>query len=202
MKTADFLPDSAFLGHLDRRRTPLRLVILGGVALLCLLVSGAFAVEALRVEGHATQAEQPDDAALAARADLEQIYAEMNQYARQIDPLSEHLKRPTVGWILKDIATRVGDGVQIEEVSWDFRFGVPGARDGADRDEVALTLVARVRGKNALLELDDRLQEFTGFERVVPRRQEIVRGREDEIRFELSLEDTLAPRRALPGAKR
>ena len=202
MRTADFLPDSAFANHLDRRRTPKRLILLGGAVMLSLLVSGAFAVEAMRIEKQATAAEQPDDAARAARAELSQLYAEMNQYAVQLDPLSEHLKRPTVGWILKDIASKVGDDVQIEEISWDFRFGIPGAKDGLDRDQAELTVVTTVRGKGALLELDDRLQNFVGYERVIPGRQEVVRDRGDEIRFELSLEDTLAPRTAMPGGKK
>jgi hypothetical protein len=58
-----------------------------------------------------------------------------------------------------------------------------------------------VRGKQALLELDDRLQDFTGFSEVVPRRQEVVHGREDSVRFELMLSEKLAPRTSLPGAQ-
>ncbi len=201
MRTADFLPEGAFEGHLDRRKTPMRLLWLGGLAILCTAVSGAFAMDAARVERQAVAAEEPDDAARQARAELDQLYAEMQAVAPQLDPLSEHLKRPTVGWILRDIAKEVGEGVQIEEVKWDFSFGVPKAKNGVDRDKVALTLVATVRGKQALLELDDRLQDFTGFSEVVPRRQEVVHGREDSVRFELMLSEKLAPRTALPGAQ-
>jgi hypothetical protein len=200
MRTADFLPEAAFEGHLDRRKTPMRLLWLGGLAVLCTAVSGAFAMDAARTERQAVAAEEPDDAARQARADLDRLYAEMQAVAPQLDPLSEHLKRPTVGWILRDIAKEVGDGVQIEEVKWDFSFGVPKAKNGVDRDKVALTLVATVRGKQALLELDDRLQDFTGFSEVVPRRQEVVHGREDSVRFELMLSEKLAPRTSLPGA--
>jgi hypothetical protein len=201
MRTADFLPEAAFEGHLDRRKTPMRLLWLGGLAVLCTAVSGAFAMDAARTERQAVAAEEPDDAARQARADLDRLYAEMQAVAPQLDPLSEHLKRPTVGWILRDIAKEVGDGVQIEEVKWDFSFGVPKAKNGVDRDKVALTLVATVRGKQALLELDDRLQDFTGFSEVVPRRQEVVHGREDSVRFELMLSEKLAPRTSLPGAQ-
>ncbi len=202
MRTADFLPESAFQGHLDRRKTPLRLILLGALGMLSVLVSGAFAFEAIRVERQATAAEQPDAAASEARADLQRVYQEMNGYAVQLDPLAEHLQRPTVGWILRDVAGQVGEGVQLEEISWNFEFGVPGAKKGGDRDEVGLTLVATVVGKQALLDLDDRLVEFTGFPDVLPRRQEVVRGREDAIRFELSLSETLGARKAMPGGKR
>ena len=80
---------------------------LGGLAMLSFLVSGAFAVERVRVERQATDAERPDPSASQARGDLQLIYNEMSDYAVQLNPLSEHLQRPTVGWILKDIAGNI-----------------------------------------------------------------------------------------------
>lgn len=202
MKTADFLPATAFLDHLDRRRTRPRVLILAAAVLGCGVMAGAFALEAGRVETQAVEAERPDTAALQAGQELSRIYAEMNDYAIHLDPLSEHLSRPTVGWILKDIAHEVGAGVQIEEIGWRYQAGTPGAKDGLDRGRVGLDLVTTVRGRSNLLELDGRLQTFTRFAAVEPGRQEVVRGSEDEIRFELRLLDTLPARPRNGGSAR
>jgi len=199
MKTADFLPDDAFEAHLERRRTPRRLAVLCTFSLLCLTASRLVAWEAQSVEQQALNAEQPDSDALVARADLRQVFSEMSQYATRLDPLTEHLREPEVGWLLAGIAGAAGPEVRLEQLSW-TRESKKDAR-GQVEEDLHLEVVAVVVGDQALLNLAGKVGSFSGYATAHTGSTEVVPGRPDAMRVKVDLDGSNTLWTQLEGAQ-
>ncbi len=186
MKTADFLPAEAFNAHLERRRTPRRAAILCGFAVLCLSLSQAFAWNSHGLQGQALDAEQPDEDALVAGAQLNGVYREMSYYADRLDPLCQHLSAPTSGWLLAGISAAAGEDVSIQKVKWSYdakNMSVIGQAD----PQLDLIITCQVNGDQALLELPRRLRDFTAYESASTGHVEVVKDNADALRVDILL---------------
>jgi hypothetical protein len=118
MKTADFLGTQPFLNHLQRRRTPRRLLMLCLFSALCLGGSVAFEVSVHVEEKRAEAGQRPMPEAAQAQVELGEIYGEMNTFSQALDPLAEHLARPTAAGMLAGLDQALGPEVEVERVAW------------------------------------------------------------------------------------
>lgn len=195
MKTADFLPMEAFATHLERRRTPRRVSILGLFLVVCLVLGSVVSLEAQHQREVAELAEAPNELETQAGRELQAIYQEMNSYVDRLDPLADHLRMPAIGSILANLASAVGKYVQIEKIEWNHDIRRKGISK-IDSAEIHLNITALVRGDNNLLELPERLREYTGFTRAwIGENTELVAEMSDTVRATIHLTAPLL----LPG---
>lgn len=195
MKTADFLPVTSFEAHLERRRTPRRLGILGIFLVVCLVLGGVVTLEAQHQLEVAEMAEAPNAVETQAGQELEAIYKEMTQYVDRLDPLSDHLRMPAIGAILAELASAVGEYVQIEKIEWEHSVQRKGITK-IDSAEIHLTITALVRGDRNLIDLPERLREHTSFTRAeIGEGTQLVREMSDTVRTTIHLASPLL----LPG---
>lgn len=195
MKTADFLPVEAFESHLERRRTPRRLGILGIFLVVCLVLGGVVTLEAQHQRELAELAEAPNAIETQAGQELEAIYKEMTQYVDRLDPLSDHLRMPAIGAILAELASAVGEYVQIEKIEWEHSVQRKGITK-IESAEIHLTITALVRGDRNLIDLPERLREHTSFTVAeIGEGTQLVREMSDTVRTTIHLASPLL----LPG---
>lgn len=195
MKTADFLPVEAFESHLERRRTPRRLGILGIFLVVCLVLGGVVTLEAQHQQDVAEMAEAPNATETQAGQELQGIYKEMNSYVDRLDPLSDHLRMPAVGSILAELAGAVGVYVQIEKIEWEQDVRRKGITK-IESAEIRMSITALVRGDQNLIELPAKLKEYTRFtEAWIGENTELVTDMSDTVRATIHLAAPLL----LPG---
>lgn len=195
MRTVDFLPVETYEEHLERRRTPRRLAILGIFLVACLLGGAGLAIEAEYQKGEAEKAEAPNEHETQAGNELRDLYKQMNGYADRLDPLADHLRMPAAGALLAGLASTVGEYVQIERIEWDHDVKRKGLKK-IESAEILLTISALVRGDQNLLELPARLVEHTGFtEAWIGEDTELVLDMKDTVRASIHLRGPLL----LPG---
>ncbi len=195
MRTADFLPPQDFQTHLERRKTPRRLVILGLFMLVAMIGALAVNVEAAFQEAAAVSAEAPNDFEIQAGLELKEIYGEMNAYVDRLDPLADHLQMPASGRMLANLASAVGPFVQIEKIQWEHAIQRKGAVK-IESAELHLTLTCLVRGDRTLLELPDNIKEYTGFDEAwIDDQTELVLEMRDTVRAKVHVTGLLV----LPG---
>ena len=187
MKTADFLPLENYQLHLERRRTPKRIAILSVFALACIIGSQAVAWEATSTEQRATEAETPDSESLAANVELNDLFTEMSEYAVSLDPLAQHLDRPTCGGLLHGLAGACGTDVSVERVRWSYELPTNRSRNSTPQRELVLVVTALVESDEALLELPERLLEFSGYKKCRTGSTEVIKGRPEALRVEIQL---------------
>ncbi len=195
MRTADFLPIEAYQAHLERRRTPRRLGILSLFLVICLGLGAAVNLEAQHQRDLAELAEAPNAAETQAGQELQAIYQEMSAYAKMLDPLSDHLRMPAIGGILAELASAVGEYVQIEKIEWEHSIRRKGITK-IESAEIHLNITALVRGDRNLLELPERLRQYTGFSQAwIGDNTELVTNMSDTVRAVIHLSAPLL----LPG---
>jgi len=195
MKTADFMPNAVFEQHLERRRTPRRLAIL--VIFMAACLTGAFSIsaEAKQQRRLAELAEAPSADEIRASQELEDLYAEMNNYAGRLDSLSDHLRMPTAGSILAELASAVGEYVLIEKIEFKHDLRKQGLKK-VKSAEIHLNITALVRGDENLLNLPQRLREFTSFKYAsIDENTELIADMNDTVRATIQLRGELL----LPG---
>lgn len=198
MRTADFLPPQEFATHVERRKTPRRMVVLGIFTLVTMVGALAVNVEAAFQESAAISAEAPNDFETQAGHELREIYGEMNTYVASLDPLSDHLQMPASGRMLANLASAVGNFVQIEKFTWEHDVRRKGATK-IDSAEMHVVLTCLVRGDRTLLELPERLKEYTGFDTAwIGDQTELVLEMRDTVRAEVHLTGELL----LPGMQK
>lgn len=196
MKTADFLPPKAFLDHIERRRTPKRLFVLFIFCLVNLAAASAVQIEARSQERKAEIAETPDANAQQARVELQALFEAMTRAAIKLDPLTEHIKLPTSGEILAGLATAVGRSTEIEKIAWSLHVD-SGKKGGPPKGRIEMVITAKVRGDEMLLALPERLGELTGYSEAKATRVELVKGRQDQIRLDVTLSNAFSVPKAL-----
>ncbi|MDA1113486.1 MAG: hypothetical protein O3A95_04205 [Planctomycetota bacterium] len=195
MKTADFLPVEAFEAHLERRRTPRRLGILSGFLVGCLVLGLVVSLEAQHQREVAETAEAPNAVETQAGQELESLYKDMSSYVSRLDPLSDHLRMPAVGSILAELASAVGEFVQIEKIEWAQDIRRKGITK-VESAEIHLVITALVRGDDNLIGLPNRLQEYTSFTNAwIGENTELVTEMSDTVRATIHLSAPLL----LPG---
>lgn len=195
MRTADFLPVEAFESHLERRRTPRRLGILGGFLVICLVLGLVVSLEAQHQREVAETAEAPNAIETQAGQELESLYKDMNSYVARLDPLSDHLRMPAMGAILAELASAVGEFVQIEKIEWSQNVHKKGITK-VESAEIQLVITALVRGDDNLIGLPSRLQEYTNFtDAWIGENTELVTDMSDTVRATIHLSAPLL----LPG---
>lgn len=195
MRTADFMPVEAYEAHLERRRTPKRLAILSVFAVVCLVAGGAVALEANHQQSIAEGSEAPNAIETQAGIELRSLYKEMNNYVSRLDPLADHLRMPTIGGVLAELSSAVGEYVQIEKIEWEQDIKRKGLKK-IESAEIHLTITALVRGDTNLIDLPDRLVEYTGFEDAyIGGDTELVLNMNDTVRATIHLRGPLL----LPG---
>jgi hypothetical protein len=191
MKTADFMPNVAFEQHLERRRTPRRVAVLMVFMAICLAGAFTISAEAKQQRRVAELAEAPNAEEIRAGQELDLLYAEMNEYSSQLDSLSDHLRMPTAGSILAELASAVGEYVLIEKI--EFKHDL--RRQGLSKiksAEVHLDITALVRGDENLINLPERLREFTSFKfATIDENTELVEDMNDTVRATIHLRGEL-----------
>ena len=191
MKTADFMPNVAFEQHLERRRTTRRVAVLMLFMAACLAGAFTISAEAKQQRRVAELAEAPNSEEIRAGQDLGALYADMNQYSARLDSLSDHLRMPTAGSILAELASAVGEYVLIEKIEFkqDLR------RRGLSKiksAEMHLDITALVRGDENLINLPERLREFTSFTHAsINENTELVEDMNDTVRATIHLRGEL-----------
>jgi hypothetical protein len=193
MKTVDFLPASAFEAFLERRRTPRRATIVGGYLLACLTAAGALKWEAHAQEKAAIAAEAPNAEETRAGEELRAMYAEMNSFGSELDPLSAHLRLPAAGQMLANLASAAGDHVRIEEIGLEHSVARKG--DKIEHAELRINVTALVHGDKNLIELPERLRAHTGMKEADTASSELVLNIRDTMRTEIEMSGSLV----LPG---
>lgn len=191
MKTADFMPNVAFEQHLERRRTTRRVAVLMLFMASCLAGAFTISAEAKQQRRVAELAEAPNSEEIRAGQDLGMLYADMNQYAARLDSLSDHLRMPTAGSILAELASAVGEYVLIEKI--EFKHDL--RRQGLSKiksAEIHLEITALVRGDENLMNLPERLREFTSFTYAsIGENTELVEDMNDTVRTTIHLRGEL-----------
>lgn len=201
MRTADFLPPKAFRSHMERRRTPRRVAILAVFGLFGLSGAISVEVEARVQEERLEMARMPDSLAKQAQEDLERICGEMTRYSSCLDPLTDHLRLPTIGWILAGLAAEAGPGVKLEKIVFEHE-ALPKRQPGSPDRIVTLEVTSTLDGDDTVLQLPDRLRQFTGFDSVETVSSEVIRDRPDALRVVIRLTAPLglAPAQAPTGS--
>tara|TARA_B100001750_G_scaffold235247_1_gene237531 strand:- start:178 stop:624 length:447 start_codon:yes stop_codon:yes gene_type:complete len=128
-----------------------------------------------------------DPDALRAQKELALIQTEINRYAENLDPLTEHLSLPTTGYLLQCLETAAGEGADLEKVNW----GHKAALYGEPNDLLILNISITVRGDKALLDLPEKMREVTGMQTAAVRRTEVVPENPDAMRAEVRLTSNL-----------
>lgn len=187
MRTADFFSPESFADHLERRSSPRRWAILSILSLACLGTSWATEWQANREETMARDVARIDPDALRAQKELALIQTEINRYAENLDPLTEHLSLPTTGYLLQCLETAAGEGADLEKVNW----GHKAALYGEPNDLLILNISITVRGDKALLDLPEKMREVTGMQTAAVRRTEVVPENPDAMRAEVRLTSNL-----------
>ncbi|MBC8370919.1 MAG: hypothetical protein H8E25_13055 [Planctomycetes bacterium] len=191
MNTADFMPNTAFEQHLERRRTTRRIAFLMLFMAACL--AGAFSVtaEAKQQRRVAELAEAPSSEEIRAGQELEVLYSEMNQYSSRLDSLSDHLRMPTMGSILAELAGAVGEYVLIEKIEFKHNLRRIGSTK-IKSAEVHLDITVLVRGDENLINLPQRLQQFTSFKyATIAENTELIDDMNDTVRAKIHLRGEL-----------
>ncbi len=172
MKTADFLGESSYRVHLERSRTPQRVLISCVYSFLCLIALFAFDLEVRGQERAAEQANAPDPAASEASADMERLFEDINDFATRLDPLAEHLAQPTAARMLAGLDSAVDPTVEIERVQWRTEIKV-----GANRKDVQSLLVLIIDAvayeEAAATALVDVLEAYSGYTGVVEKHDSV-----------------------------
>ncbi|KAA3604889.1 MAG: hypothetical protein DWQ01_19985 [Planctomycetota bacterium] len=190
MKTADFLSAKSFSACVDRRRTPRRLAIVFAFGLLCISASAAARYEANRQGAKAKLATMPDEAVRSAQTQLQGIYGEMTQAADRLDPLAEHLRLPTLGWILAGLHQAAGKRAELEQIQWRHQIQKDRLK-GVTKYELIMEVNSIVFGDELVDTLKQKLQEFTQFADAERIGAEVVRDRRDAMRLHVVLVDPL-----------
>jgi len=165
MRTADFLTEKEFRLHMDRRRTPRRLLILCLFSALCLGGTYAFEWEVGKQERLADQANAPDPGASQAEADLLRLYDEMNSFAPRLDPLTEHLSRPTTARMIAGLEEALGNSVELERVEWSQKIESSQSKGVKSQRPILVLLVDAIAlDEEIATTMDQVLMAYTGFE--------------------------------------
>ncbi|MFT7517317.1 MAG: hypothetical protein ACI84O_001107 [Myxococcota bacterium] len=187
MRTADFMPDEAFAQHLERRRTPRRVAVLAMFLAMCLAGSFTITAEANEELQIAELAEAPNHGEVLAGQGLKTLYIEMDGYSSRLDSLSDHLRMPTMGPILAELASAVGEYVLIEKIEFTHdlkRQGISKIKSA----EAHLDITALVRGDDNLINLPERLREFTEFKyAAIDDDTELIEDMHDTVRTTINL---------------
>jgi|SaaInl7_135m_RNA_FD_contig_111_96028_length_3722_multi_4_in_0_out_0_3 hypothetical protein len=187
MKTADFLGETSFKTHLERRRTPRRILTL---CLYCaFLLAGTFGFhwEVTSQELEADRSNAPNPAASQAEAELLRIYDEMNQFAARLDPLTEHLGKPTCAHMISGLEGALGPSVEIERVLWKSELEV--TKDmgkSVERTILTFTIEAVALDEKTATILDEVLAAYTGYEATI-QSSEAVEDRWPATRLQIKL---------------
>ncbi|MAW61043.1 MAG: hypothetical protein CMJ94_09420 [Planctomycetes bacterium] len=166
MKTADFLGTQPFTNHLQRRRTPRRLLTLCLYSALCL--GGTFGFEmSVRVEEKRAEAGQkPMPEAAQAQVELENLFHEMNAFALALDPLSQHLDQPTCSGVLAGLEEALGADVSVERTSWKRAVKDDGKKRKKKKTKgeeiLVLTVEAIAKNEETATSLAEVLEAYTG----------------------------------------
>jgi hypothetical protein len=119
----------------------------------------------------------------------------MNSYSGRLDPLADQLRMPAAGGLLAELASAVGEYVQIEKIEWEHDVKRKGLKK-IESAEIQLTITALVRGDQNLIDLPGRLRDYTGFtEAYIGGDTELVLDMKDTVRATIHLRGPLL----LPG---
>lgn len=196
MKTADFLGTQPFLNHLQRRRTPRRLLMLCLFSALCLGGSFAFEVSVHVEEKRAVAGQRPMPEASQAQVELDGIYSEMNTFSQALDPLAEHLARPTAAGMLAGLDAALGPEVEVERVSWsrEIKADKKGKKKTKGPEVLVLEVEAIATNEETATSLDAVLAAYTGMKAQI-QDHEPVADRWPAVRMTVRLESEVG---ALP----
>ncbi len=187
MKTADFLGEAPFKTHLERRRTPRRILTLCLYCAVLLASTFAFHWEVTSQELEADRSNAPDPAASQAEAELLRIYDEMNQFAARLDPLTAHLGKPTCAHMISGLEGALGPSVEIERVVWKSEVEVTKNKGKAiERTVLAFTIEAVALDERTATILDEVLAAYTGYEATI-QSHEAVEDRWPATRLQIKL---------------
>lgn len=164
MKTADFLGTQPFLNHLQRRRTPRRLLMLCMFSAICLGGSVAFEVTVHVEEKRAEAGQRPMPEASQAQTELGEIYGEMDAFSQALDPLAEHLARPTAAGTLAGMDDALGPEVEVERVAWsrEVKADKKGKKKTKGPEILVLVVEAIATNEETATSLDAVLAAYTG----------------------------------------
>lgn len=169
MKTADFLGTQPFLNHLQRQRTPRRLLALCLFSALCLSFTIVFEVMVRVEEKRAEAGRKPLPEAAAAQQELGKIFKQMDLYAQALDPLSTHLAKPMYAELLGGLDRALGPSVEVERVVWNRKpeTDKKGRAKKGGPENVHMTVDAIVLDEETATTLADLLAAYTGYEATV-----------------------------------
>lgn len=193
MKTADFLGTQPFLNHLQRRRTPRRLLMLCLFSAFCLGGSVAFEVSVSVEEKRAEAGQRPLPESSQAQVELGKIYAEMNAFALALDPLAEHLALPTSSGMLAGLDDALGSDVEVERVSWsrEIKADKKGKRKKGGPEMLVLEVEAIAKNEETATSLDAMLSAYAGMSAQIDD-HEPVADRWPAVRMTVRLEADLS----------
>lgn len=191
MKTADFLGTQPFLNHLQRRRTPRRLLSLCLYSALCLGGTGAFEYMVRVEEKRAEAGQKPMPESAEAQAQLQGLFAEMNRFAEALDPLTAHIELPTCTSILSGLESALGDQVELERVAWEKTKAAEKGAKGKKKKDAPELLVLNVQAiaanEETATSLDAVLSAYTGMNAHIEN-HEPVPERWPQVRLRIRLE--------------
>lgn len=189
MKTADFLGTAPFMAHLQRRRTPRRLLTLCAFSLLCLTGTSLFGISVRAEEERAEKAAKPVPEAEQARQDLARIFEEMNVIAQHLDPLTDHLAMPGCAHLVSGLEEALGQSVEIERILWKKSQEVKkrGKKKKVGPETVRLEVEAIALDEETATSLDELLAAYTGYTAKVES-HEPVEDRWPATRMRISLQ--------------
>jgi hypothetical protein len=199
MKTADFLGTQPFLNHLRRRRSPQRVLMLCLFSAICLGGSVAFEVSVHVEEKRAEAGQRPMPEAAQAQAELGKIYGEMNTFSQALDPLAEHLARPTAAGMLAGLDEALGNEVEVERVAWnrEIKSDKKGKRKAKGPEILVLVVEAIATNEETATSLDAVLAAYTGMKAQI-QDHEPVADRWPAVRMTVRLESEVG---ALPDVE-
>jgi len=165
MKTADFLGTAPFVAHLQRRRTPRRVLTLCAFSLLCLTGTSLFGISVRAEEELAEKAARPVPEAEQAQSDLQRIFDEMNVIAQHLDPLTAHLAQPGCARLIAGLEDALGPSVEIERVQWKKSQQVKkrGKKKSVGPEIISLQVDAIALDEETATSLDKLLSAYTGY---------------------------------------
>jgi hypothetical protein len=192
MKTADFLGTQPFLNHLQRRRMPRRVLMLCLFCAICLGGSVAFEVSVHVEEKRAEAGQRPMPEAAQAQAELGEIYGEMNAFSQALDPLAEHLARPTAAGTLAGMDEALGPEVEVERVAWsrEIKADKKGKKKANGPEILVLIVEAIATNEETATSLDAILSAYTGMKAQI-QDHEPVADRWPAVRMTVRLESEI-----------